>query len=213
MMSLPYFNLHSHYQDNQNHTIFQASSIQEDCWFSFGIHPWDTNSSNDLKDFKEILNHQNCLALGEIGLDKIKDINLEKQIEIFTSQIELSEELQLPVIIYCVRAWNELKLLKRRLNPTQPWIYHGFSKKNILYEVLEEGMLVSFGQSIMNDLDLLKSSLDVSMNKIFFETDDKQVEIEQIYSTFANAKQITLQELKEIQFENFKRVFKKWKSG
>jgi TatD DNase family protein len=82
-----------------------------------------------------------------------------------------------------------------------------------LDEVLAEGMFVSFGQRIMNDCDLLKSILDVPLDKIFFETDDKQVEIEQIYSAFSKAKQITLQELKEIQFENFKRVFKKWKSG
>jgi TatD DNase family protein len=213
MMSLPYFNLHSHYQDNQNHTIFQASSIQEDCWFSFGIHPWDKNSSNDLKDFKEILNHQNCLALGEIGLDKIKDINLEKQIEIFTSQIELSEELQLPVIIHCVRAWNELKILKRKLNPIQPWIFHGFSKVNILDEVLSEGFYVSFGEAILKNRKLLDSASKTPNEKVFLETDDSEVPIEMVYLEFAKAKQITLQELKEIQFENFKRVFKKWKSG
>jgi TatD DNase family protein len=163
--------------------------------------------------FHETLKHQNCLAVGEIGLDKLSGVNLDSQIQIFTRQIELSEEFQLPVIIHCVRAWNELKQLKRAIKPTQNWIYHGFSKKNILDEVLAEGMFVSFGQRIMNDCDLLKSILDVPLDKIFFETDDKQVEIEQIYSAFSKAKQITLQELKEIQFENFKRVFKKWKSG
>ena len=106
-----------------------------------------------------------------------------------------------------------MKLLKRSLNPTQPWIYHGFSKKNILSEVLQEGIYVSFGHYLLNDFKILEASLDKPLDKIFFETDDKQVEIEQIYSAFSKAKQITLQELKEIQFENFKRVFKKWKSG
>ncbi len=212
-MGFPYFNIHSHFRDKQNAAIFQASSIQEDCWFSFGIHPWDSDSNSDFGVFHETLKHQNCLAVGEIGLDKLSGVNLDSQIQIFTRQIELSEEFQLPVIIHCVRAWNELKLLKRSLNPTQSWIYHGFSKNNILDEVLAEGMFVSFGQRIMNDQDLLKSTLDVPMNKIFFETDNKQVEIEQIFSAFANAKQITLQELKKIQFENFKRVFKKWKNG
>jgi TatD DNase family protein len=153
------------------------------------------------------------LAVGEIGLDKLSGVNLDSQIQIFTRQIELSEEFQLPVIIHCVRAWNELKLLKRSLNPTQPWIYHGFSKKNILSEVLQEGIYVSFGHYLLNDFKILEASLDMPLDKIFFETDDKQVEIEQIYSAFSKAKQITLQELKEIQFENFKRVFKKWKSG
>jgi TatD DNase family protein len=207
-------NIHSHHQSKGLIQITQYDFKGDNpLYFSAGIPPWKVNEYILIPDFIDVINKPGCLAVGEIGLDKIKDINLDKQIEIFIRQIELSEEFQLPVIIHCVKAWNELKQLKRAIKPTQNWIYHGFSKKNILNEVLEEGMLVSFGQRIMNDLDLLKSSLDVSKNKIFFETDDKQVEIEQIYSAFANAKQITLQELKEIQYENFKRVFKKWKSG
>ena len=49
--------------------------------------------------------------------------------------------------------------------------------------------------------------------KVFLETDDSEVPIEMIYHEFAKAKQITLQELKQIEFNNFKSVFKKWKSG
>jgi TatD DNase family protein len=212
-MGFPYFDVHSHFRDKQNAAIFQASSIQEDCWFSFGIHPRDSDSNSDFGMFHETLKHQNCLAVGEIGLDKLSGVNLDSQIQIFTRQIELSEELKLPVIIHCVKAWNELKQLKRILKPTQPWIYHGFSKITVLTEVLEEGMFVSFGHRILRDRNLLDSSLKIPIENVFFETDDQPIEIEQIYSTFANAKQITLQQLKEIQFENFKRVFKKWKNG
>jgi Tat protein secretion system quality control protein TatD with DNase activity len=56
-------------------------------------------------------------------------------------------------------------------------------------------------------------STKVPLEKLFFETDDKNVSIELIYNEYAKAKQITLQQLKEIQFNNFKNVFKKWKSG
>jgi Tat protein secretion system quality control protein TatD with DNase activity len=48
---------------------------------------------------------------------------------------------------------------------------------------------------------------------VFLETDDSEVPIEMVYHEFAKAKQITLQELKQIEFNNFKSVFKKWKSG
>jgi TatD DNase family protein len=213
MMSHPYFNVHSHHHDNKNITIFQASSILEDCWFSFGIHPWEANSNIDFSMFHEILKHQNCLATGEIGLDRLKGKDLSKQLEIFTKQIELSEELQLPVIIHCVKAWNELKILKRKLNPIQPWIFHGFSKVNILDEVLSEGFYVSFGEAILKNRKLLDSASKTPNEKVFLETDDSEVPIEMVYLEFAIAKQITLQELKEIQFSNLKRVFKKWKSG
>jgi TatD DNase family protein len=213
MMSHPYFNVHSHHHDNKNLTIFQASSILEDCWFSFGIHPWEANSNIDFSMFHEILKHQNCLATGEIGLDRLKGKDLSKQLEIFTKQIELSEELQLPVIIHCVKAWNELKKLKRAIKPTQNWIYHGFSKTNILEDVISEGLFVSFGAAILRNPKLMEASTNVPLEKLFLETDDSTISIEIIYSKFAIAKQITLQELKEIQFSNLKRVFKKWKSG
>ena len=207
-------NIHSHHHSKELIQITQYDFKGDNSlYFSAGIPPWKANEYNLTPDFIDVINKPGCLAIGEIGLDRLKGKDLNKQIEIFTKQIELSEEIKLPVIIHCVKAWNELKQLKRAIKPTQNWIYHGFSKKNILDEVLAEGMFVSFGQRIMNDCDLLKSILDVPLDKIFFETDDKQVEIEQIYSVFSKAKQITVQELKEIQFENFKHAFKKWKSG
>ncbi len=213
MMSHPYFNVHSHHHDNKNLTIFQASSILEDCWFSFGIHPREANSNIDFSMFHEILKHQNCLATGEIGLDRLKGKDLSKQLEIFTKQIELSEELQLPVIIHCVKAWNELKILKRKLNPIQPWIFHGFSKVSLLEDVLNEGLYVSFGEAILRNSNLLEAATSVPLEKLFLETDDSIVAIETIYGEFARAKKITLHELKEIQLNNFKRVFSKWKNG
>lgn len=213
MMSHPYFNVHSHHHDNKNLTIFQASSILEDCWFSFGIHPWEANSNIDFSMFHEILKHQNCLDTGEIGLDRLKGKDLSKQLEIFTKQIELSEELQLPVIIHCVKAWNELKILKRKLNPIQPWIFHGFSKVSLLEDVLNERLYVSFGEAILRNSNLLEAATSVPLEKLFLETDDSIVAIETIYSEFARAKKITLHELKEIQLNNFKRVFSKWKNG
>ena len=61
----------------------------------------------------EKLNATGCIALGEIGLDKLKGPSMEVQLAVFKEQIALSEKLELPVIIHCVRAWNELVLVKK----------------------------------------------------------------------------------------------------
>ncbi|MBM3185777.1 MAG: TatD family hydrolase [Bacteroidetes bacterium] len=212
-MNSPLINIHSHSFDENNLTIFQGEIGLLNKWFSLGIHPCDADSPEPLKNFLNQLNLPNCLALGEIGLDKLKGPHLKTQIQVFEKQIELSEKLNLPVIIHCVKAWNELKIIKRQLKPTQPWVFHGFSKANILEDVLSQGLFVSFGEAIIRNPKLLAASTHVPLEKLFFETDDSNVSIETIYSEFAKAKQITLQELKEIQFNNFKRVFKKWKSG
>lgn len=212
-MNLPLINVHSHSFDENNLTIFQGKIGLLDKWFSLGIHPWDADNSEFSSIFLEHLIFPNCLAIGEIGLDKLNGPDLKTQIQVFEKQIELSEKLNLPVIIHCVKAWNELKLIKRQLKPTQPWIFHGFSKATILEDVLSEGLFVSFGEAIVKYPKLLEASINVPLKKLYFETDDSNISIETIYGEFAKAKQITLQELKEIQFNNFKRVFKKWKSG
>ncbi|MFM7661605.1 MAG: TatD family hydrolase [Bacteroidota bacterium] len=208
-----FINIHSHFSDIQNLTILQAERQEINQWCSIGIHPRNARIDYVINNCVDLLRNHNCLALGEIGLDKLKGPCLKTQIHVFETQIELSEKLNLPVIIHCVKAWNELKLIKRKLKPTQPWIFHGFSKTTILEDVISEGLFVSFGEAIIRNPKLLKASTYVPLEKLFFETDDSNVSIETIYSEFAKAKQITLQELKEIQFNNFKRVFKKWKSG
>jgi TatD DNase family protein len=125
----------------------------------------------------------------------------------------MAEQLKLPVIIHCVKAWNELRHIKRRLNPKQSWIFHGFSKTTILEDVLSEGLFVSFGEAILRNPKLMEASTNVPLENLFFETDDSNVSIETIYLEFTKMKQITLQQLKELQYNNFKSVFKKWKSG
>lgn len=211
--NIPFINAHSHTFDAKSITVFQAKIGLLDKWFSHGIHPWDAASSEFSSIFLEQLILPNCLAIGEIGLDKLNGPDLKKQIQVFEKQIELSEKLNLPAIIHCVKAWNELKLIKRRFNPSQTWVFHGFSKRNILEDVLFEGLYVSFGEAMLSNPKLLDAASKVPLDKLFLETDDSNISIETIYIEFAQAKQITLQELKEIQFNNFKRVFKKWKSG
>ena len=213
MADIPFINTHSHVCDQENITLFQGKIGLRDKWFSFGVHPCDAHISEISPVFLDHIKMPNCLAIGEIGLDKLKGTDLETQNKVFKQQITLSESFELPVIIHCVKAWNELKRIKRRLNPSQKWIFHGFSKTNILEDVISEGLFVSFGSAILRNSKLMEASTNVPLEKLFLETDDSTISIEIIYSEFAKAKQITLQELKEIQFSNFKRVFKKWKSG
>lgn len=213
MSDIPFFNIHCHALEDHNVTVFQGENGLFDKWFSFGVHPWNSHIYQRSINFLEHLNLPNCLAIGEIGLDKLKGPDFNTQTLVFEKQIELSESLELPVIIHCVKAWNEMKILKRKLKPLQPWIFHGFSKVSILDEVLSEGFYVSFGEAILKNKKLLDVASKTPNEKVFLETDDSEVPIEMIYHEFAKAKQITLQELKKIQFNNFTKVFKKWKSG
>lgn len=52
-------------------------------------------------------------AIGECGLDKYSQVDFDIQKQYFIKQIELSELTHKPLIIHCVKAYNELLNLKK----------------------------------------------------------------------------------------------------
>ena len=211
------FNAHSHICSDENIVIVNKSDGKDDLFnsfFSYGIHPWEAKSIEDnFLIFEQELQKKNCLAVGEIGLDKLKGPNLSMQIDVFTKQIEISEKIHIPVIIHCVKAWNELILIYNKIQPKQTWIFHGFNKTGILDEVIQSGMMISIGASILTNEKLQKSLSNIPNDRLLLETDDANVEILTIYQRVSEIKKISLQELEQIIEENFKRTFKKWQSG
>lgn len=208
-----FFNSHTHLSHDPTHEIIN-SPIKDnvDAYFSIGIHPWNANL-NDLEKVKQKLGEKNCLALGEAGLDKLKGPDLELQKTCFIEQVHLSEELGLPIIIHCVKAWNELRAIKRDLKPQQTWIYHGFSKANLIEEVVQEGLMISIGAAVLTNKKLQERIESLPFNRILLETDDSDVPIGRIYEQVSELKDIPLRRLEKQIEENFKRVFTKWKIG
>ena len=41
-----------------------------------------------------------------------------------------------PVVIHCVKAYNELILLKKKLKPKVPWVVHGFNQNEQILNAL-----------------------------------------------------------------------------
>jgi TatD DNase family protein len=68
-----------------------------------GVHPNSGTSwgSNTLKVLKEIMQHPKVMAVGEIGLDYYRDRTpRDAQREILVSQLQLAQEMDLPVILH-----------------------------------------------------------------------------------------------------------------
>lgn len=181
---------------------------------SFGIHPWHSELYEEkLSSLDEYIAHKHCIAIGEIGLDKLKGPDLEIQKNVLIRQLIVAEEKKLPVILHCVRSWNELKTIKKEIQPKQVWIFHGFTKASILNEVLEENIMVSLGAAILNNSKLQQAIQKIPCDRLFFETDDANVPISAIYEKVSELKNLPLRQLEEEIENNFKRVFTKWKTG
>ena len=80
-------------------------------YYSVGLHPleakkWDSSSKSLLK--RSAQEDKRIVAIGELGLDFFKNENRNQQIDALIPQMELAFELELPVIIHCRDAANEM---------------------------------------------------------------------------------------------------------
>ena len=203
-------NIHTHYKRHDSIEIVNAIDIIDlSYYYSVGIHPWNAETNSlKISNLENKAQDKFMLAIGEIGLDKIKGPALEIQKTCFIDQVLIAEKINRPVIIHCVKAWNEIAAIKKELQPKQIWIFHGFTKVSILESVLEEGLMISIGAGIMNNLKLQEALKNIPNEQLFLETDDSEITILEIYKKVSTVKNLSLSELEEIIENNFKRIFR-----
>jgi TatD DNase family protein len=181
--------------------------------FSIGIHPWYLKPANVEKELlliEEKLQDKNCFALGECGLDKVTEIDFKLQKIVFRKQLQLSETYKKPVIIHCVKAFQEIIELKKELKSTQTWILHGFQKNlEVAESFLKNGIVLSFGAAIIYSEKLQNIVSEIPITSILLETDASDISIQDIYKKVAVLKNIEVEILQQKMEQNFKSIFKK----
>jgi TatD DNase family protein len=211
-----FINLHTHKFSNLSDVIevvnqypweFDASVPN----YSIGIHPWyidENRLEKDLEIIKEKLQLPECLALGECGLDKRIEIPLDRQISVFKQQLEIVKQTKKPIVLHCVAAYDEVIAIKKEMKIENPMIIHGFSKnEQVAQSLLKNGFYLSFGKYLLRNPDLEKVFTFAPENKILLETDTIEETIYQVYEKAAAIKGISVEEMKEIVFTNFSKIF------
>lgn len=176
-------------------------------YFSVGIHPKDIdeNWEKHFEAFKKISLQDNCLAIGECGLDALIDIDANLQKTVFERQILWANEIQKPVIIHCVKRFQELIPFQKLAEV--PLIIHGFNKKkSVTDEMLKHGFFLSFGKSVLYNLSLQSILKEIPIDKIFLETDDTDFDIAELYQKVSEIKEISLEELQKKISENLQSI-------
>ncbi len=156
-------------------------------YFSVGIHPWIANefTFEKLEQLEKLFSDPRFLFVGECGLDKKCDIPYQQQLLAFEQQILLSEKLKKPLIIHCVGYFNELFEIKKELQPKGVWIIHGFrGKPQLARQALKNGCALSYGEHF-NEESVKVTPLD----KLFAETDESKIAIDEIYNRLSKIKQ------------------------
>lgn len=120
--------------------------------YSIGIHPWWTDAPAEeicgfIGNLEVLLQHEQVIRAGECGLDKLRGASLERQIEIFKAQVQISERTGKPLTIHCVRAYDVLLRLHKAWKPRQNWTVHGFrGRPQLAQQLLSAGLDLSFGE-------------------------------------------------------------------
>ncbi len=180
--------------------------------YSFGIHPWkiDKDVNDILQEMDTITRNRRCIAIGECGLDKAIDTDFELQQKIFCEQIQIANEVQKPLMIHCVKAFNELTACLKKMNNTVPVIIHGFNNnQNIANDLLKQGYLLSFGKALLDDGSNASEVIKhVGRKNFFLENDDSDVSIRDIYKRASEILGIEESFLQEQLKSNYQRIFK-----
>jgi TatD DNase family protein len=175
--------------------------------YSMGIHPWFLNETNhdQLIGFvRQNASSKLIAAIGEAGFDKLRGPSMDLQHRTFSEQAVLSEEIGKPMVIHCVKAWDELMAAHRKIRPKLPWLIHGFrGKKELAIQLIAKNMYISFWFDfiIRPEASVLVRSLPV--DRIFLETDGSGADIKEIYHKVADDLGISIEKLKEIIYSNF----------
>ena len=198
----------------------------ENCFAMLGLHPCDVkeNFRTELDTIYKAIPERKIYAIGEIGIDLYWDkTTLGIQQEAFREQIAWAKELNLPIVIHCREAFDEVfDVLSSEADEKLRGIFHCFSGT---VEQAERVIALGFYLGIGGVVTYKKSGLDkvveqISLEKIVLETDSPYLTPvphrgkpnESSYLTYiakkiADIKQISVEEVARITTENSKLIF------
>jgi TatD DNase family protein len=217
---LPFIDIHTHKVHNSNVVVQVLNLMPGDPvpvftgrnFYSAGLHPWKLLSEEENNDrllmLEDALELDQVIFVGECGLDKLTTTDYQEQLRVFKAQVFMAEEYQKPLIIHCVKSWNETFEIYKANHPTVPWIFHGFNgSPELIRQFSGDNIWFSFGEWLLKGHTKAIESLKIlPIEKVFFETDEFEGSVVSIYEMAAEIKRISVESLKESIWENFNRI-------
>ncbi|MGC2423274.1 MAG: TatD family hydrolase [Nitrospirota bacterium] len=150
----------------------------DNVYFSSGFHPHDVKSAaeEDYAEIFELLNDPKAVAVGEIGLDYHYDLSpRDTQVEHFKRQLQISNDVNKPVIIHSREAEKEtMDVISSVGLPEAGGTLHCFSGGlEMARRALDLGMYISVGGTLtFNNADPLRDVIKtVPIERLLLETD------------------------------------------
>lgn len=203
-----------------------AEQFPQHCFPMLGLHPCDVkeNFKEELSQIELEISQRKIYAIGEIGIDLHWDKStLSLQQEAFRIQIAWAKKLDLPIVIHCREAFDEIfEILSELKDEKLRGIFHCFSGT---LEQAEKVINLRFYLGIGGVLTYKNSGLDqvvanIPLEHLVLETDSPYLTpvpfrgkpnessyLVYIAQKLADIKQISIENLAEITTHNSKLVF------
>ena len=162
-----------------NSMLQLCNKYPQHCFPMIGLHPCSVKKGNIEKEIlhvEKMLNKNNFIAIGEIGLDLYWDkSSLSYQKIAFESQIKLAKKYQLPIVIHVRDSFNEaIEIVEKLNNENLSGVFHCFTGNiqeaeriiNLQNFYLGIGGVVTFKNGGIN-----KIINQISLDNIILETD------------------------------------------
>ena len=164
---------------NEFENIINTSILYDEVYFTLGVHPHEASELNDgvIKEIHANANNKKFIGIGETGLDYYYN-NSEKstQITSFEKQIELSQNLSIPLVIHMRSAEDDtLKIIRKKIKEKKfNGVIHCFTgTKKFADEIIDLGFYISASGVITfkKSFDLRDIFATIPDDKILAETD------------------------------------------
>jgi TatD DNase family protein len=206
-----------------------VAELYEDVYAAVGVHPHDARLFDDGAErrIQALVKRSNrVIAWGEIGLDYHYDNSpREVQREVFTRQLRLAREADLPVVIHSREADDDtVGILRAELSGSRRrGVMHCFGGSlRMMEQVVELGFMISFAGNVTfkKAEDLREVARHVPMERLLIETDcpfltpvpfrgrrNEPALVIEVARFLAEIRGLTTEEMGRLTAENFSRFF------
>jgi len=191
----------------------------------YGLHPYflDQHKAEHLTELKRWLENETPVAVGECGLDfYLKQLDKNKQLELFDAQLNIAADYQLPVVIHSRKATEQV-IQRIKKYPGLRGMIHSYSGSlEQAKQLIDLGFYISFGGAITYDKATRIRSIarQVPLDALLIETDapdqpdmqhhserNEPVYILNVLAALAELKELTVKEIAYTSSDNAINLF------
>ena len=211
----------------------KAIEIANSCDFTFattGISPNDIPQNEEelwknIEEIRKIATNKKVVAIGEIGLDYYwNKENKDIQLEVFKKQIQIANELDLPIVIHTREAvMDTLQVLKENTVKNKGVFHCCPLNRELVKEALKLDFYISFSgvvtfKNAKNADEIINM---VPMDRILIETDspylapvpvrgtrNTPINVKFVAGKVAAARGVSIEEVAKSTYDNANRLFK-----